>query len=85
MQISKNKILKANQKKYWVIDNLFYQGENYVLATEMLENDSEEFGPVSIFKEINRDNQLLVKQVREEAILKDICPLFEKNFKENLV
>ena len=58
MQISKNKILKANQKKYWVIDNLFYQGENYVLATEMLENDSEEFGPVSIFKEINRDNQL---------------------------
>jgi len=83
MQIDKNKILNVGNRSFWVVDYLFYRGENYILATELFEKKN--LGDkLYIFVERKQNNKIYLERLRNQEILNYVCPIFEHNLKNNL-
>jgi len=84
MQIEKNKIMKVGASEYLVVDYLFYRGQHYILAVDVLP-DNEVGEELRVFQEVRKDHELFIQKVTDEAILKYVCPIFEHNLKVNLI
>ncbi len=84
MRVDKNKILKLGQVSYFIMDYIFYRGEHYLLAAEIIDNDEVGDEP-HIFQEVRQDQKLFFKRVSSEEVLNYICPIFEHNLKNNLL
>ncbi len=84
MQIEKDKVLTVGDKKYMVVDYLFYRGQHYILTVNII-SDTEVGEELNVFQELKKEGELYIQRVKDEEVLKYVCPIFEHNLKVNLI